>query len=378
MEVKFLTSKKIFVLVVLIVSLFAISVVSASDNQTDDVVSADLVTNDVTSLNDVKNEYVTFDGNASNGQEVLAVSGNNEEISLNINEEILSAYSPSYSSYSVNIVDTTIYQGSGSISISITPCSQSNYYAYDFYMRIYDSNGNQKISQNLYSTTRTTSLSFSNGLSDLSEGTYTMKIVNYADDKVMDTATLKVVSYYDYPYSYDYSVSVQDTVIGYGNGGTITMKISPSYSTYYNYYYYLRVYDSSGNQKISSSYYSSSASSSSISRSYSISSYGSLSPGTYTVKIVNYADSNVMDTATLTIADLPNYDDYSVSVDDTSITYGSTGSIKMYVNSSTSSDYGYYYYLNVLILMVIKRLINCIIVLLLLQVINITLLIQIS
>ena len=192
MEVKFLTSKKIFVLAVLIVSLFAISVVSASDNLTDDVVSADLVTNDVTSLNDVKNEYVTFDGNASNGQEVLAVSGNNEEISLNINEEILSAYSPSYSSYSVNIVDTTIYQGSGSISISITPCSQSNYYAYDFYMRIYDSNGNQKISQNLYSTTRTTSLSFSNGLSDLSEGTYTMKIVNYADDKVMDTAKLTV------------------------------------------------------------------------------------------------------------------------------------------------------------------------------------------
>lgn len=49
-----MTSKKLFVLTLFIVSLFAISTVSASSNQTDDVVSAELVTNDVTSLNDVK------------------------------------------------------------------------------------------------------------------------------------------------------------------------------------------------------------------------------------------------------------------------------------------------------------------------------------
>ena len=341
MEVKFLTSKKIIVLAILIVSLFAISTVSAANNQTNDDVNVDLITNDVTSLDGVKTEDAIHDYNSSNGQEVLAVSEDNEEISLNNNEVMLS--SPSHSVYSVDISDTTISKGSGSISISIVPYQGSDY-AYDFWIKIYDSNGNQKISKNLYSSTRTSSLSFSDGLSGLSVGTYTMKIVNWADSYVMDTATLTVTE--PYPNYNDYSVDVQDTAIDYENGGTITMNITPSNSYYYNYYYYLRVYDSSGNRQISQIYYSSSASSSYISKSYYLSSYY-LNPGFYTIKIENYYDGGVMDTATLTIKDLPNYNEYSVSVDDASIDYGSTGSIKMYVNSSTSSDYGYYYYLNV-------------------------------
>ncbi|WP_405285093.1 hypothetical protein, partial [Methanobrevibacter sp.] len=266
-----MTSKKIIVLAILIVSLFAISTVSAANNQTNDDVNADLVTNDVTSLDDVKIEDVNYDYNSSNGQEVLAVSEDNEEISLNNNEGVLS--SPSYSAYSVDISDTTISEGSSSsIQISIVPYQGSSY-AYDFHIKIYDSNGNQKISKNLYSYTKTTSLSFSEGLSDLSEGTYTMKIVNYQDDYLMDTATLTVVgATHTYPYYYDYSVSVYDASIVYGDSGSISMQINPSVSSSYKYYYYLRIYDSNGNQKISNSYYSSSASSSSVSRSYSLSS----------------------------------------------------------------------------------------------------------
>lgn len=194
MEVKFLTSKKIIALAILVVGLFAVSAVSAADNQTDDVVSVDLVTNDISSFDDLKSEDVIYDNDSSNGQEVLAVSEDNEEISLNNNDEILGESSPYYYDYSVGISDTTISQGSSSISISITPCSRSNYYAYDFYIRIYDSNGNQVIGENLYSVTKTTRLFFSNGLSELGAGSYTMKIVNYADDRLMDTATLTILS----------------------------------------------------------------------------------------------------------------------------------------------------------------------------------------
>ena len=338
---KFLTSKMIFVLTILILSLFAISAVSASNNQTDDIVNVS-GENDVSPLYGVKNEDVTYDNTSSNNQGVLAVSDDNDEILLNNNDGML--YSPYYSVYSVDISDTTISQGSsGSIPIIIVPY-QGDDYAYDFYIKIYDSNGNQKISKNLYSYTKTTALSFSEGLSGLSVGTYTMKIVNYADSHVMDTATLTIKP--KYPYYNDYSVSVQDTIIDYVNGGDISMNIIPSNSNYYNYYYYLRIYDSNGNQKISQSYSSSSTSSSSISNSYSLSSYY-LSRGTYTVKIVNYYDNVVMDTAILTILDLPKYYEYSVSVDNDSIAYGNTGTIKMYINSSTSGNYGYYYFLKV-------------------------------
>ena len=359
-----MTSKKLFVLTLFIVSLFAISTVSASSNQTDDVVSAELVTNDVASLNDVKNEYVTFDDNASNSQEVLAVSGNNEEISLNINEEILSNSSrfPRYDDYSVNIVDTTIRQGSGNISISITPCSQSNYDAYAFYLLIYDYNENQTLAENqtwvlketFWSSTsnrNTTSLSFSKGLSDLSEGTYTMEIVNHADGYVMDTATLKVVSDSDiYPFYDDYSVSLPERNTSVVYGGSIRMYISPSNSTYYNYYYYLRIYDSNGDEKISSTYYSSSASSSYfIVQYYEISSNSSLSPGKYTIKVVNYADDVVMANATLKVFSdrYPDYDDYSVSLPEDLI-IGSAGDyIYMNISPSYSTYYSFSYYLSV-------------------------------
>ena len=71
------------------------------------------------------------------------------------------------------------------------------------------------------------------------------------------------------------------------------MSISPASSSSYKYDYYLRVYDSNNNLKISEQYYDSS---SAYSKSYSVGAYD-LSPGTYTVEIVNYYDSKVMDTA---------------------------------------------------------------------------------
>ena len=115
------------------------------------------------------------------------------------------------------------------------------------------------------------------GAYDLSPGTYTVEIVNYYDSKVMDTATLTVKS--SYPSYSDYSVSVSDTNIIYGSGGSISMSISPASSSSYKYDYYLRVYDSNNNLKISEQYYDSS---SAYSKSYSVGAYD-LSPGTYII-----------------------------------------------------------------------------------------------
>ena len=200
-------NKKITVLAILIVSIFAISAVSAADNLTDDVVSTDLEINEVTSSDSFKTDVMTNNyDNATDSQEVLAVGGD-EKIDMS-DGDILSG-SPSHSLYSLSVYDTTISaSSSGTVTIHITPCSNSNYYAYDFYFKVYDSSGNQKFSKNLYSETKSTSTTCTISANTLSAGTYTIKLVNYADNYVMDTATLKVTSSsstYTYPYYSDYS-----------------------------------------------------------------------------------------------------------------------------------------------------------------------------
>ena len=232
-------NKKIIVLAIFIVIIFSVSAVDAADNLTDEVVSTDLEINEVTSSDDLKTDDVTNNyGNATDSQEVLAVGGD-EKIALN-EEDILSASSPSYSQYYLSVDDTTISAGkSGTVTIHITPCSNSNYYAYDFYFNVYDSNGNRKINENLYSSTKSTSCTYTISANTLSAGTYTIKLENYKDGHVMDTATLKVVSSsvtHTYPYYYDYSVSLSDYSMSYGSSGSISMYVTPSLSSSYNYF----------------------------------------------------------------------------------------------------------------------------------------------
>jgi len=346
-----LTNKKTIMLAILIVGLFALSTVNAADNLTDDISSTDIEINEITSSDSFKSEDTANDNNVTDNPEILAV-GENDNVSIDNNDNVLSD-SPSYSQYSLSVYDTTISAGSsGSVTIYITPVSSSSYYAYDFYFRVYDSNGNQKISENLYSSTKRTSYTYTIPANTLSAGTYTIKLINYEDSHVMDTATLKVTgssSSHTYPYSTDYSVSLSDYSISKGSSGSIYMYVTPSTSSTYKYYYYFRVYDSNGNRVISKTY-SSSSSTSSTTNTYSLSS-STLSSGTYTMKIENYYDGAVMDSATLKVNEVlrtnPYYSDYSVSLSDYTFSYGNSGYIYMTINPSTVSSYKYYYYFKI-------------------------------
>ena len=214
---------------------------------------------------------------------------------------IKSSYDPSnypYSShYSVDVSDTIIDEwSSGSISMSISPASNSAY-KYDFYLKVYDSNNNEKISEEYSSTSFSYSETYSLNSKSLDNGVYTIKIINRIDKKVMDTAKLTIRPLSVYPYSTDYSVSVSDTTITYGVGGSIFMNITPAYNRNYHYCYYLKVYDSRNNEKISElysdKYYY-------YSETYNLDSKD-LTPGVYTIKIINYEDNQVMDTANLIV-----------------------------------------------------------------------------
>ena len=233
--------KKFLTFVCIILCLFSISYVAANDvNETvmaNEEARDDLITVENQNINDINydddnditlNELNSSDENYDAAEEVLSSQECENILNYSENEDVLGA-SPPYTAYSVSVSDTTIkYGSSGSIRISINPCSGYSY-AYDFYFRVYDSNNNQKISKNYYSSSSTTSITHTISANELDVGVYTIKLVNYADSKVMDTAKLIISSL---PYQ-DYSVTVPDTIINYGSSGTITMNIDSASSNYY-------------------------------------------------------------------------------------------------------------------------------------------------
>ena len=242
--------------------------------------------------------------------------------------------------YSVSVSDTVITYGvGGDIVMNITSADSSYYYNYDFYLKVYDSNGSEKVNQRYYSASSSSQVTYNVGSNGLSLGNYTVKIVNYYDNNVMSVANLTVLALT----SDAYSVSVSDTVIIYGVGGDIVMNITSADSSYtYKYDFYLKVYDSNGNEKISQRY-SSFSSSSQVS--YSIMG-NDLDSGIYTVKIVNYYENNVLSTAKLTLISVP-YNLYSANVSDIKMYYGSIGVISMHISSNSSYYYKYDFYLKV-------------------------------
>ena len=337
--------KKRYLFLIFIICLFAVSTVSAADNVTDDEISVNDASDNIISsevnIDDIKlNDFNLTSKDLKNGDEFLCSTEDGEVLSYSMDEDILGA-SPPHSAYSVDVSDTSInYGSSGYIYMYITPASSSYDYRYDFYLKVYDSEGNQKISQMYYSTSYNDYESYYISSYALNSGNYTIKIINYYDDYVMGTANLYVVSV---PY-YAYSVDVSDTQINYGAGGYIYMYITPASSSYsYKYDFYLKVYDSEGNLKINERYYSTSYNDY---ESYYISS-NKLDSGKYTIKIINYYDDYVMGTANLYVVSVPYYA-YSVDVSDTQINYGAGGYIYMYITPASSSySYKYDFYLKV-------------------------------
>ena len=337
----------------MLVSLFAISAVSAAENITDDIVSIEETADDFVNVefSEIKNCNVNNNGsylesimNDSNNDDELLYSFNDDDLISSADENILGA------SYGVSIScdKAVVTLGSSvTVSIDISPYSYGNYYSYDFVVDVCNSYGSARISSDRYYSNNaygSKRLYYTFTTGGLDVGEYTLKVVDYMNYRtVFATAKFKIVyssnsnsytpsssssgSSSTYPSYSDYSVSVSDKTITYGSGGCI----SPASSSSYKYDYYLKVYDSSGSLKISQEYY---GTSSAYSKSYSVGAY-ELSSGTYTVKIVNYYDSKVMDTATLTVkssssssgssSTYPSYSDYSVSVSDKTITYGSGG-----------------------------------------------------
>ena len=138
-------------------------------------------------------------------------------------DETLSA-SQDYDEYSVWVYDTTFTYGfSNKLVINVdAQLKDYNTYAYDFYVRILDSSGNQLFNVNEYNSTDlygTITYTF-NGTA-FAPGTYTVKLVNYDDGVLMDSATLQVNNAVG-------SLSAGNYAALYNSGTTFNVKLTES------------------------------------------------------------------------------------------------------------------------------------------------------
>ena len=138
-------------------------------------------------------------------------------------DETLSA-SPEYNDYSVLVYDTTFTYGFSNKLVIYVDAQLIDYntYAYDFYVRILDSSGNQLFNVNEYNSTDlygTITYTF-NGTA-FAPGTYTVKLVNFDDGVLMDSATLQVNNAVG-------SLSAGNYVALYNSGKTFNVRLTES------------------------------------------------------------------------------------------------------------------------------------------------------
>lgn len=259
---------------------------------------------DLESIEEDSDETLAGDVNevAETSPNTLAGSENEEIISEESDEEILS--SPVASSYSVKVDVNNIQLEYGVvIPINITPYDGDDY-AYDFYLRIFNSTGSQIYDKNLYSYTPVNYLSHTVDVY-LNPGTYTIKLINYQDGELMDTATFTMTGEY-LPPSFakidDISIEVDEEIV-------LPIRINPNPNEYYAYDFNLDIYDSFGDLVYSENIYSSTMR---TNLNYTVDMW--LDVGTYTIELTNYTGGAFLDTAILTILDHPTqYATFTIS-----------------------------------------------------------------
>ena len=337
------------ILTIFFVLLLTVSVVSATDNTTNNVVGVEETNDEIVSIDNNHEssiEIINEDSNNLNDSVESICSIENDNVIAFENDENNLSDSAQYSVSNFGVSPDSInYGSSGSVSFILVPIN-NNPYEYHLKLEVINSNGESKKSWDvdgntfgldpaLYNTKR---FSYVFGPNDFGPGQYTARLTNTDNFRILASCSFTINSV---PYS-EYTVSVKDTTINYEYDGTITMTISPTQGMYSRYDFYLKVYDSNNKEKISKRYAEENVNTHSVS--YTIGAK-TLNPGEYTIKIINAANTNqIFDTAKLSV----KYSDYSVKINNVNMNYWSSGTITMAISPVSANEYNYNFYLQVL------------------------------
>ena len=131
----------------------------------------------------------------------------------------LNIQSTPHNYYSVRVDDITAYSTSDvNILMKIDPPIHSCYNAYDFYLKIYDSNNVEKISKRFCNRYIEDYEHYIVNKNVLSYGKYTIKIINYQDNYLMDTANLVICKKHS-------SILADDLTIDYNKKGYLVVTL---------------------------------------------------------------------------------------------------------------------------------------------------------
>ncbi len=232
--------KYMILLSLILVSLCALSCVSASEDADATVAIDDVDVDPIEASVDEGLETNVEDGLSGDETEALTVDNSNDD----------KVSSPSYDEYEVYVFPKTIHNWQDeSVRIYIDPSEDSSDYAYDFYVNVYDSDNNPVLDEkNIYSDDPADYVDYVIP-KGLSVGEYKIEIKNWKDDHIFSTATLTVVddpfyailSAENYNAYYNsgvqYSIRVTESETGYGlSGVSIKIVFSNSKNTYTRYY----------------------------------------------------------------------------------------------------------------------------------------------
>lgn len=213
-----LGKKHILMLLIVIVSISAISAVTANE----DIMSSD----EGTVLNDL--DDISVDDESAESTDVLA-SGDESPMSQSQSDDILSAKNTPYNAYSIDLKDSYEISSSsdGKISIYVNPCTDKNYNSYNFKLVGADKDWNVVFDSGVRSrdsdssrTAKSYSLTIPKGT--FLPGTYNLVAINNGDNKVMDVATLKV--------SGTAVITSSDYSAYYNSGKTMTATLTDQFS----------------------------------------------------------------------------------------------------------------------------------------------------
>lgn len=211
-----LGKKQILMMLIVIVSISAISAVTAAQ----DNISSDEDT--ISDFNDL--EKISVEDETAENTNVLA-SGEESSLSQSDSGDILSAQNTPYTAYSIDLKDSYEISSSskGKISIYVTPCTNKNYNSYNFKLVGADKDWNVVYDSGLkYRDTDSSRTAKSYVVTIPKEtfipGTYNLVALNNGDNKVMDVATLKV--------SGNAVITSSDYSAYYNSGKTMTAKLT--------------------------------------------------------------------------------------------------------------------------------------------------------
>jgi len=190
-----LLKKSIVGLTFLLVFLLLVSSVNASNNGTDDIVSVE--TDETVSIEESiydSDEFAsTVEMLEDESDEVLSSVKDDEISSFEENNNILGVNLPPYTAYNVKIDHVEKDNNEYTIYTFISDVSHGYDEDYVFDMNFYDSNDVLKASGRFHGTYSYPSLiGRTIDANQLEQGIYTIKLVNYVDKHVMDTAELVI------------------------------------------------------------------------------------------------------------------------------------------------------------------------------------------